>query len=231
MLDKLNNTLEEEKRALLTQMNKLLEKNQELLVKTLETKDVAIEDERIFNDRLGELERDKVRLKELLDSQRRDTLSKERDYWKKSNKSKNILKKGLKKLKGKIQVCILFLEFSCMCAMLQEIVNNEMLGLWNDLWLFSPFFFNFFIFKQRQSYTFEYPEGGSGHGMGGSSHTLGAMGSMGSIGSSNSGGNYAFHAHEGSMSSSQSVSSSNSKQSEEPEDEAAEPVTAPPGDR
>lgn len=48
MLDKLNSTLEEEKKALLTQMNKLLERNQELLVKTLETKDVAMEDERIF---------------------------------------------------------------------------------------------------------------------------------------------------------------------------------------
>lgn len=48
MLEKLNSTLEEEKKALLTQMNKLLEKNQELLVKTLETKDEAIEDERIF---------------------------------------------------------------------------------------------------------------------------------------------------------------------------------------
>ena len=48
MLEKLNNTLEEEKSALLTQMNKLLEKNQDLLVKTLETKDIALEDERIF---------------------------------------------------------------------------------------------------------------------------------------------------------------------------------------
>ena len=48
MLEMLNNTLEEEKRTLLTQLNKLLEQNQELLVKTLETKDVAMEDERIF---------------------------------------------------------------------------------------------------------------------------------------------------------------------------------------
>ncbi len=48
MMERLTNTLEEEKQALRGQMNKLLEKNQELLVKTLETKDVAIEDERIF---------------------------------------------------------------------------------------------------------------------------------------------------------------------------------------
>ncbi len=48
MLEKLNGMLEEEKKTMLTQLNKQLEKNQELLVKTLETKDVAIEDERIF---------------------------------------------------------------------------------------------------------------------------------------------------------------------------------------
>lgn len=61
----------------------------------------------VHSDKLGELERDKIRLKEQLDAQRRDTFSKERaEYWKKSNKSKNILKKGLKKLKGKIQVSI-----------------------------------------------------------------------------------------------------------------------------
>lgn len=48
MLEKLNSTLEEEKKTLLTQLNKQLEKNQDLLVKTLETKDVAMEDERIF---------------------------------------------------------------------------------------------------------------------------------------------------------------------------------------
>ena len=60
----------------------------------------------MFSDKLGELERDKIKLKEQLDAQRRDTFSKERaEYWKKNNnKSKNILKKGLKKLKGKIQV-------------------------------------------------------------------------------------------------------------------------------
>ena len=48
MMERLTNTLEEEKTALRGQMNRLLEKNQELLVKTLETKDVAMEDERIF---------------------------------------------------------------------------------------------------------------------------------------------------------------------------------------
>ena len=48
MLERLNNTLEEEKRTMLSQLNKQLEKNQELLVRTLETKDVAMEDERIF---------------------------------------------------------------------------------------------------------------------------------------------------------------------------------------
>lgn len=89
-----------------------------------------------------------------------------------------------------------------------------------------------FLFIQGRSYTFEYPEGGPGHGLTGSNHNLGPMGSMGSIGSSNSGGNFGYHAHEGSMSSSQSVSSSNSKQSEEPEEEvAADSMATSTGDR
>lgn len=60
------------------------------------------------SDRLGELERDKQKLQERLASHRRETLSRDMDYWKKTNnnKSKNILKKGLKKLKGKIQVSV-----------------------------------------------------------------------------------------------------------------------------
>ena len=48
-------------------------------------------------------------MQEQLAAHRRETLSRDMDYWKKSsssnNKSKNILKKGFKKLKGKIQVC------------------------------------------------------------------------------------------------------------------------------
>ena len=57
----------------------------------------------LSSDRLGELERDKVRLTEQLVAQQREHLAKEIDYYKKS-KSKNLLKKGFKKLKGKIQV-------------------------------------------------------------------------------------------------------------------------------
>ena len=81
------------------------------------------------SDRLGELERDKQRLQEQLAAHRRDTLSRDMtrdmDYWKKNNKSKNILKKGLKKLKGKIQVCVcacmyMFLGICvCTCVCLQ----------------------------------------------------------------------------------------------------------------
>lgn len=48
MLDQLNQTLEEEKKTLLGQVNKLLEQNQNILVRTLESKDQALEDERIF---------------------------------------------------------------------------------------------------------------------------------------------------------------------------------------
>ena len=55
------------------------------------------------SDRLGELERDKFRLSECLIAQQREHLAREMDYLKKS-KSKNLLKRGFKKLKGKIQV-------------------------------------------------------------------------------------------------------------------------------
>ena len=48
MLEQLTSTLEEEKRTLLGQVNKLLEQNQNILVRTLESKDQALEDERIF---------------------------------------------------------------------------------------------------------------------------------------------------------------------------------------
>ena len=60
------------------------------------------------SDRLGELERDKARLSEQLIAQQREHLVREMDILKKS-KSKNLLKKGFKKLKGKIQVggCLL----------------------------------------------------------------------------------------------------------------------------
>lgn len=58
----------------------------------------------VVSDRLGELERDKARLTEQLVAQQREHLAKEIDYYKKTNKSKNLLKKGFKKLKGKIQV-------------------------------------------------------------------------------------------------------------------------------
>ena len=48
MLEQLNSTLEEEKKTLLGQVNKLLEQNQNILVRTLESKDQALEEERIF---------------------------------------------------------------------------------------------------------------------------------------------------------------------------------------
>ena len=185
MLEQLNHTLEEEKRTLLVQLNKLLGQNQELLMKTLESKEIAFEDERLFkyiiilycfyklersvvalfpsfpsdckpallpacleplpqvasnsilehiyfllskkaisvpqlvyvkytfevqifhcSDRLGELQRDKARLSEKLVAQQREHLHREMDILKNKNKSKNILKKGFRKLKGKLQVCL-----------------------------------------------------------------------------------------------------------------------------
>ena len=56
------------------------------------------------SDRLGELERDKARLSEQLIAQQREHLVREMDILKKSKSSKNLLKQGFKKLKGKIHV-------------------------------------------------------------------------------------------------------------------------------
>lgn len=55
------------------------------------------------SDRLGELERDKARLTEQLMVHQREQMVREMDILKKS-KSKNLLKKGFKKLRVKIQV-------------------------------------------------------------------------------------------------------------------------------
>ena len=48
MLEQLKDTLEEEKKTLHLQVNKLLEQNQNLLMRTLDSKDQALEEERIF---------------------------------------------------------------------------------------------------------------------------------------------------------------------------------------
>ncbi len=48
MLEKLNYTLDEEKKHMHTRMTELYEQNKKLLEKTLETKDMHMEDERLF---------------------------------------------------------------------------------------------------------------------------------------------------------------------------------------
>lgn len=48
MLEQLNSTLEEEKRIMRDQLDRVMGQNQELLMKTLDSKDQAILDERIF---------------------------------------------------------------------------------------------------------------------------------------------------------------------------------------
>ena len=48
MLEKLNSTLEEEKKVMRDQMDKVMSQNQELLMRTLDSKDQAIVEERIF---------------------------------------------------------------------------------------------------------------------------------------------------------------------------------------
>ena len=48
MLEQLNSTLEEEKRIMRDQLDRVMAQNQEMLMKTLDSKDQAILDERIF---------------------------------------------------------------------------------------------------------------------------------------------------------------------------------------
>ena len=48
MLEQLTHTLDEEKKVLMDQLNKVLAHNQELLLRTLDNKDQAIEEERMF---------------------------------------------------------------------------------------------------------------------------------------------------------------------------------------
>ena len=48
MLEQLNNTLEEEKRIMRDQLDRVMAQNQELLMKTLDSKDQVILEERIF---------------------------------------------------------------------------------------------------------------------------------------------------------------------------------------
>ncbi|XP_065068071.1 protein Daple-like isoform X1 [Rhopilema esculentum] len=71
VLVQLNSTLEEENRALMDQVNKLLAQNQSLLEKTLESRDTYLEDERAFSDRLYMLERDREKLVDKLENANR----------------------------------------------------------------------------------------------------------------------------------------------------------------
>ena len=48
MLEQLNQTLNDEKTILLEQMNKVLAQNHDLLTRTLDSKDQAMEEERLF---------------------------------------------------------------------------------------------------------------------------------------------------------------------------------------
>ena len=48
MLEQLNRNLEEEKKILREQMDKIMSQNQEMLMRTLDSKDQAIVEERLF---------------------------------------------------------------------------------------------------------------------------------------------------------------------------------------
>ncbi|KAI6659260.1 Girdin-like [Oopsacas minuta] len=92
MLEALNRTLDEENKTLLAQTNRLLLQNQDLMMRTLESKDIMIEEERIYNDRLGELEEDKNKLVQQLETHKREILSEQIRALK--EKRKGIVKRG-----------------------------------------------------------------------------------------------------------------------------------------
>ncbi|XP_066932183.1 girdin-like [Clytia hemisphaerica] len=103
ILVQLNATLEEENKALMDQVNKLLNQNQELLMTTLQSRDQYLDDERAFSDHIYGLEREKEKLSEkVLAAEKALHESgggkKKGKIWRGTNK---ILKRtGLKKKKG-----------------------------------------------------------------------------------------------------------------------------------
>eukprot|EP00794_Sanderia_malayensis_P020632 gene20632-22667_t len=97
VLVQLNGTLEEENRALMDQVNKLLAQNQELLVKTLESRDTFLEDERAFSDRLYMLEREKEKLMDKVDAANKALV----DHSNTGPKKKNLFVRGARKIMKK----------------------------------------------------------------------------------------------------------------------------------
>ena len=131
-----------------------------------------------YRDRLGELERDNVRLTEKLASQEREQLARQMDMLKKT-KSKNIIKRGFNKLKGKIQV------------------RHKLQQLASSLLISPPLpsSLSFFPFFQGRTHTFEHSDihGGMTPSMTSSPSHTGVLTTP--------------HPKEGSMSSNQSISS------------------------
>ncbi|XP_065919238.1 girdin-like isoform X2 [Dysidea avara] len=103
MQEQLIRTLEEENKQLLQQTNKLLAQNQELLLKTLETKDQCLEEEKLYSDKLGELEQEKLRLAQQVQSHQRQVLEVEIEKLRRNQKKKGVLKRSLRRIKGRFK--------------------------------------------------------------------------------------------------------------------------------
>lgn len=91
VLVQLNATLEEENKALMDQVNKLLAQNQELLMTTLHSRDQYIDEERTFTDHIYELEREREKLSEKV-------LAAEKALQESGNKKKGVLWRGTRKI-------------------------------------------------------------------------------------------------------------------------------------
>ncbi|XP_031572886.1 daple-like protein isoform X2 [Actinia tenebrosa] len=117
MLSQLNATLEEENKALHDKVSWLMGQNRELMVKSLEEKDQFMEEERIFSDRLYNLQRTKEKLEEQIDLANK-ALSESAPPKKKPGFFKKVFQKaGLKKKKdesnkSKNPVQLLKVEYS-----------------------------------------------------------------------------------------------------------------------
>jgi hypothetical protein len=102
MSEQLNRTLEEENKTLLQQVNKLLEQNQAMLMKTLESKDAYFEEERTFKNRVDALESQRARLQQELEIKKKEAAMRELELYRKQQKKPGLFKRSIQKLKAKV---------------------------------------------------------------------------------------------------------------------------------
>ena len=127
MSEQLNRTLEEENKTLLQQVNKLLEQNQAMLMKTLESKDAYFEEERTFKyespvilfietvsnivfllyrNRVDALESQRARLQQELEIKKKEAAMRELELYRKQQKKPGLFKRSIQKLKAKVSVSL-----------------------------------------------------------------------------------------------------------------------------